>query len=516
MQSDQSLLRVFCVVPGIQDLTLPLEILCLVLQLRNLVWATSKHDVYFLSHFSVTHWSALTCKKIEVLNVSGHVAPCEKHPGSLMEGFTQTKGSTLAVKDRLLVAGGFQVELICKTEVWFPCMINFSKYIQVIGWSMWFSEYLFLERSWAKDETTLKVWLCSMIRSTTAKRLPSAILVGTFCRRYSFYAGKAFSSSRVAASTGLPVPRNVLIPRTKGIMVLPTTPLPFPNRDRGAVYFTAANNDCGVRDFDMETFQLSLASESKGVSKTTLEPSLFILSSGVGVGILALLGSCLYLASLLLIMHTSMSPDGKLRIIVGDNPEGMLVDSRTGKHHGTLMTSPLLLGIDARNLSKSVAALKGNLGAIQSIRYSSDGRFMAMAEPADFVYAFDAESGYEKEQEIDFFGEISSMSFSPDTESLFIGVHVHVKRHLMKELPESDDDVAKWCRDIFVAKDNLLDKHNAEDTFGDQEQDASRRMKSIVVLIQFSQSERSTPAKVVPAKPKNQGEPSGTPQVKPQ
>lgn len=77
---------------------------------------------------------------------------------------------------------------------------------------------------------------------------------------------------------------------------------------------------------------------------------------------------------------------------------------------------------DMRNLSKSVTALKGNLGAIRSIRYTSDGRFMAMAEPADFVHVFDVESGYEKEQEIDFFGEISGISFSPDTESLFIGV----------------------------------------------------------------------------------------------
>lgn len=25
----------------------------------------------------------------------------------------------------------------------------------------------------------------------------------------------------------------------------------------GAVHFTASNNDCGVRDFDMENFQLS-------------------------------------------------------------------------------------------------------------------------------------------------------------------------------------------------------------------------------------------------------------------
>ena len=29
--------------------------------------------------------------------------------------------------------------------------------IQVIGWSMWFSEYMFLARNWAKDEAILKV-----------------------------------------------------------------------------------------------------------------------------------------------------------------------------------------------------------------------------------------------------------------------------------------------------------------------------------------------------------------------
>jgi len=36
---------------------------------------------------------------------------------------------------------------------------DYVEYLQVIGWSMWFSEYLFLERSWAKDESTLKVWV---------------------------------------------------------------------------------------------------------------------------------------------------------------------------------------------------------------------------------------------------------------------------------------------------------------------------------------------------------------------
>lgn len=32
-----------------------------------------------------------------------------------------------------------------------------------------------------------------------------------------------------------------------------------------------------------------------------------------------------------LLQHTSLSPDGKLIIIVGDNLDGMLVDSQTGK-----------------------------------------------------------------------------------------------------------------------------------------------------------------------------------------
>jgi len=78
---------------------------------------------------------------------------------------------------------------------------------------------------------------------------------------------------------------------------------------------------------------------------------------------------------------------------------------------------------DIRNLSKSIAVLGGNIGAIRSIRYTSDGKFLAMAEPADFIHIFDVDSGYSRKQELDFFGEIAGISFSPDTESLFVGVH---------------------------------------------------------------------------------------------
>lgn len=44
-------------------------------QLRNLVWATSKHDVYLMHSYSVMHWSPITRKGTEVLNVAGPVDP---------------------------------------------------------------------------------------------------------------------------------------------------------------------------------------------------------------------------------------------------------------------------------------------------------------------------------------------------------------------------------------------------------------------------------------------------------
>ncbi|RYQ83729.1 hypothetical protein Ahy_B10g102534 [Arachis hypogaea] len=100
-------------------------------ELRNLVWATSKHDVYLISNYSVMHWSSLSGDLLEIINFAGHVALSEvmksltqlcsifmifsfsciyinsfvlytmyplvlkKHAGSLLEGFSQTQISTL-------------------------------------------------------------------------------------------------------------------------------------------------------------------------------------------------------------------------------------------------------------------------------------------------------------------------------------------------------------------------------------------------------------------------------------
>lgn len=256
---------------------------------------------------------------------------------------------------------------------------------------MWFSEYLFLERSWAKDESTLKSGLQRL------KDFPQPFWLALFVEGTRFTQAKLLAAQEYAASTGLPIPRNVLIPRTKGFV--------------SAV--------AHMRSFVPAIYDVTVA-----IPKTSPPPTMLRLFKG---------------------------------------------------------------------------------------------------EPSV--------------------------------------VHVHLRRHLMKELPETDDAVAQWCRDQFVVKDGLLDKHALEDTFSDKElQEIRRPVKSLLVvtswailvslgalkflhwsallsswkgialsaiglavvtvlmqiLIRFSQSERSTPAKVAPAKPKNGGEPSETRQNKEQ
>lgn len=291
-------------------------------QLRNLVWATSKHDVFLMSNYSVMHWSALSGIMSEVLNFSGHIAPNEKHAGSLLEGFTQTQISTLAVKDNFLVAGGFQGELTCKQ----------------------------LDK-------------------------PGV----SFCTRTTYDDNAITNAVEIYDSLS------------------------------GGIHFMASNNDGGVREYDMEKFQLL---------------NHFRFSWPVN--------------------HTSMSPDRKLVTVVGDDLAGLLVDSQNGKVVSSLVghkdysfasawhpdgrtfatgnQDKTCRVWDVRNMSSSVAVLKGRLGAVRSLRYSSDGRFLVVAEPADFVHIYSTKADYKRRQEIDFFGEISGVSMSPDDESLYIGL----------------------------------------------------------------------------------------------
>ncbi|XP_059631392.1 uncharacterized WD repeat-containing protein C2A9.03 isoform X2 [Cornus florida] len=290
--------------------------------LRNLLWATSKHDVYLMQNYSVVHWSSLLKRGKEILNVAKPVVPTSKYPGSLAQILPRVQISTMTVKDNLMVAGGFQGELVCK----------------------------YLNQSGVAFSTKITTGVNAITNAVDVYRNPS-----------------------------------------------------------GSMRVMSANNDAQVRVFDTENFaRLSCYSFPWSVN------------------------------------NTSVSPDGKLIAVLGDSTECLLVDAQSGKVISSLKghldysfasdwhPNGQILATgnqdttcrlwDIRNLSESAAVLKGRMGAIRAVRFSSDGRFMAMAEPADFVHIFDTSSDYAKAQEIDLFGEIAGISFSPDTEALFVGV----------------------------------------------------------------------------------------------
>ncbi|CAL0304565.1 unnamed protein product [Lupinus luteus] len=291
-------------------------------QLRNLLWATSKHDVYLMQNYSVMHWSSLLRRGKEVLNVAKPIVPIVKHPGFSAQPVSRVQISTMSVKENLIVAGGFRGELICK----------------------------------------------NLNQSGVA-----------FCSKITTYDN--------AMTNHVDVYRN----------------------PSGSLRFISANNDSHVRVFDAEKFT-----------------SLCCFKYDWSVN------------------NTSVSPDGKLLAVLGDSTECLIADANTGKvteslkgHLDYSFSSAwhpdgriLATGNqdttcrlwDIRNLSQSLAVLKGRMGAIRGLSFTADGRFLVMAEPADFVHIFDSRSGYGQSQEIDLFGEIAGISFSPDTEALFVGI----------------------------------------------------------------------------------------------
>ncbi|XP_052732131.1 uncharacterized WD repeat-containing protein C2A9.03 isoform X2 [Vigna angularis] len=290
-------------------------------QLRNLLWATSKHDVYLMQNYSVMHWSAVLRRAKEVLNVAKPIVPSLR-TGFLAQPVSRVQISTMTVKENLMVAGGFHGELICK---------NLKK--------------------------------------------PGVL----FC-------GKITTDDN-AITNAVDVYRN----------------------PAGSLRVITANNDSQVRVFEAENF--------------------------------ASLGCFNYDWS---VNNISVSPDGKSLAVLGDSTECLIADANTGKITGSLKghldysfasawhPDGRILATgnqdttcrlwDIRNLSQSMAVLKGRMGAIRALRFTSDGRFLAMAEPADFVHVYDSHSGYVEGQEIDLFGEIAGISFSPDTEALFVGI----------------------------------------------------------------------------------------------
>lgn len=178
----------------------------------------------------------------------------------------------------------------------------------------------------------------------------------------------------------------------------------------GATTIACSNNDAMVRMFDAETFQ----------SVGTLDPSWAVNYS--------IAQPCC--------SNNNSSGGGRAICVVGDDTEGYIYDLSSGKkvlslkgHYDYSFAAAwhpdgniIATGnqdkttrlYDLRKPSQSFALLKAHIGAVRSLRFSPDGAFLAVAEPADYVTLYDVASEYKRAQTIDLFGEVSGVSFSPD------------------------------------------------------------------------------------------------------
>jgi len=287
-------------------------------QLRNLLCATSKHDVYVNYRNCIMHYSDMTRRSSPVLDLS----TAARASGA---GWGHFQVCTLCSKPGLIVAGGFHGDMVIK--------------------------------------------------------------------RFSAAADEAPAYCRVTNSdNGI----------TNGVQLCEST--------SGAQQILTSNNDSAVRLFDASSLKMATKFDFPwAVNYSTSNP---------------------------------LNP--KMMCVAGDDPDVLLVDSCSGKTTHSLKghldysfaaawhpdgqvlatgnqdTTTRLW--DIRHMGSAFATLKGRIGAIRSLRFSDNGKYLAMAEPADFVHIYDAASGYSKSQEIDLFGEIAGCAFSPDSETFFVSI----------------------------------------------------------------------------------------------
>ena len=76
---------------------------------------------------------------------------------------------------------------------------------------------------------------------------------------------------------------------------------------------------------------------------------------------------------------------------------------------------------DIRKMDNSLHTLVANMAPVRSVKFSPCGSLFTMMEADDFVHAFSVNSDFRESQIIDFFGEISGISFDPDGNNFYVG-----------------------------------------------------------------------------------------------
>lgn len=141
---------------------------------------------------------------------------------------------------------------------------------------------------------------------------------------------------------------------------------------------------------------------------------------------------------------SATSPNGRMRVVVGDFQETLITNAETGQAFETLNThaddafacawaddgihvataaqDSTIVVWDARSWRDPLAVMKSELAVPRSLHFSPLGsgpRVLVAAEADDYVNVINAQT-WESKQTFDFFGPIGGAAFTPDGQSVFI------------------------------------------------------------------------------------------------
>ncbi|KFY94650.1 hypothetical protein V498_03792 [Pseudogymnoascus sp. VKM F-4517 (FW-2822)] len=189
---------------------------------------------------------------------------------------------------------------------------------------------------------------------------------------------------------------------------------------------------------------------------------------------------------------SAQSPDRRLRVLVGDSRDVMICNAETGEilqkleghcdygfacdwadngwHVATGNQDKLVKIWDARMWKTSdgranpLATIASTMAGVRSLKYSPLGsgkRVLLASEPADIISVIDAET-YESKQTLDLFGEIAGTDFSPDGQSIFVGVHDDLRGGLM-EFEKCGFGRSYEHESIFRKRNHEVDMYDSEE-----------------------------------------------------
>jgi WD40 repeat protein len=141
---------------------------------------------------------------------------------------------------------------------------------------------------------------------------------------------------------------------------------------------------------------------------------------------------------------SATSPNGRMRVVVGDFQETLITNAENGRPFETLKThtddafacawaddgihvataaqDSTIVVWDARYWAEPLTVLTSELSIPRALRFSPVGsgpRVLVAAEADDYISIINAQT-FESKQTFDFFGPLGGVTFTPDGQSLFI------------------------------------------------------------------------------------------------